>query len=213
MYLPQTFEETDQSVLHDFIRSHPLATLVTNDATGVCADHIPMLIEPNIAGQFVLRGHVARANPLWKRLQCGAEALAIFQDQGIYITPSWYPSKVETGRVVPTWNYVAVHVSGRACAIDDPNWLRQFLTRLTATHEMRRPQPWNLTDAPEDHIDQQLRAIVGIEIAVTRTVGKWKVSQNRSATDAAGVVTGLNQQGDAAALTMSTLVASRQPTR
>jgi len=213
MYLPQTFEETDQTVLHDFIRSHPLATLVTTDADGLCANHIPMLIEPGHAGQFVLRGHVARANPLWKSLQAGAEALAIFQDQGLYITPSWYPSKLETGRVVPTWNYVAVHVSGRAYAIDDPNWLRQFLTRLTAAHEMRRAQPWHLTDAPEDHIDQQLRAIVGIELGVAHMAGKWKVSQNRSAADAAGVVAGLNQQGDSAASNMAALVASHLPTR
>ena len=132
MYLPRTFEVTDQTVLHDFIRSHPLATLVTTDVDGLCANHIPMLIESDLAEQFVLRGHVARANLLWKSLQPGAEALAIFQDQGLYITPSWYPSKLETGRVVPTWNYVAVHVSGRACAIDDPNWLRQFLSKRVA---------------------------------------------------------------------------------
>jgi transcriptional regulator len=213
MYLPQTFEETDQTVLHDFIRSHPLATLVTNDTGGLCANHIPMLIESALEGQIVLRGHVARANPLWKNLQAGAEALAIFQDHGLYITPSWYPSKLETGRVVPTWNYVAVHVNGCARAIDEPNWLRQFLTRLTAAHEMRRAQPWRLSDAPEDHIDRQLRAIVGIELGVAHMVGKWKVSQNRSAADAAGVVTGLNQQRDSAASNMAALVASRHPRR
>jgi transcriptional regulator len=213
MYLPQTFEETDQAVLHEFIRSHPLATLVTNDTGGLCANHIPMLIESDLEGQIVLRGHVARANPLWKNLQAGVEALAIFQDQGLYITPSWYPSKRETGRVVPTWNYVAVHVSGCARAIDEANWLRQFLTRLTAAHEMQRAQPWHLTDAPGDHIDRQLRAIVGIELSVAHMVGKWKVSQNRSVADAAGVVSGLNQQGDNAALNMAALVASRHPTR
>ena len=212
MYLPQAFEETDQTVLHDFIRSHPLATLVTNDTGGLCANHIPMLIEADLEGKIVLRGHVARANPLWENLRAGAEALAIFQDSGLYISPSWYPSKRETGRVVPTWNYVAVHVSGCARAIDEPNWLREFLTRLTATHEMGRAQPWDLSDAPEDYIDRQLRAIVGIELGVAHMSGKWKVSQNRSVADAAGVVSGLTQQGDSVALNMAALVASRHLT-
>jgi len=213
MYLPQAFEETDQTVLHDFIRSHPLATFVTNDIGGLCANHIPMLIESDLEGQIVLRGHVARANPLWKNLQGDTEALAIFQDQGLYITPSWYPSKLETGRVVPTWNYVAVHVGGCARAIDEPNWLRQFLTRLTAAHEMGRAQPWHLSDAPDDHINRQLRAIVGIELSVAHMTGKWKVSQNRSAADAAGVASALNLQGDSAALNMAALIAARHPTR
>ena len=210
MYLPGAFEETEERILHDFIRAHPLATFVSTDANGLCANHFPMLIEARSETQFVLRGHVARANPLWKDLAEHPQALVIFQDPGLYITPSWYPSKRETGRVVPTWNYVAVHVSGTACAVDDPEWLRSFLTRLTDTNEGRFALPWKVTDAPEDHIDRQLRAIVGIELAIAQMVGKWKVSQNRTAKDAEGVVAGLREQGDPAGLTMAGWVDARR---
>ena len=211
MYLPRTFEETDQRVLHDFIRAHPLATFVSTDASGLTANHFPMLIEKSDEGKFVLRGHVARANPLWKSLAPNPQALAIFQNPGLYVTPSWYPSKKETGRVVPTWNYVAVHVNGSARAVDDPQWLRAFLTRLTDTNESTRTLPWKITDAPEDHVERQLRAIVGIELAITQIAGKWKVSQNRTAKDAEGVSSGLKEQGDAAALTMAQWVDARRP--
>jgi transcriptional regulator len=211
MYLPRHFEETDPQRIHEFIRANPLATFVTTDAGGLCANHLPMLIESDGAGQFVLRGHVARANPLWKGLAANPEALAIFQDAGLYITPSWYPSKTETGQVVPTWNYAAVHVSGRARAVDDPRWLRSFLTRLTVTNESKRTLPWQVSDAPDDYISRQLRAIVGIELAITHIAGKWKVSQNRSAKDADGVVSGLREQGDASALQMADWVITRRP--
>jgi transcriptional regulator len=211
MYLPRAFEETDEVELHAFIRAHPLATFVSTDATGLCANHFPMLIETGDDGKHVLRGHVARANPLWKSLGAHPQALAIFQNPGLYITPSWYPSKKEDGRVVPTWNYVAVHASGSARAIDDPQWLRSFLTRLTDTNESRFALPWKITDAPEDYLDRRLKSIVGIEVAITRIAGKWKVSQNRTAKDAEGVVSGLRDQGDPAALTMADWVDARKP--
>ena len=211
MYLPRAFEETDQRVLHDFIRSHPLATFVTTDPSGLTANHFPMLIEESDEGRFLLRGHVARANPLWKSLEQSPRALVIFQDPGLYVTPSWYPSKQETGRVVPTWNYVAVHVTGNARAVDDPQWLHAFLTRLTDANEHARAAPWKITDAPEEHVERQLRAIVGIELAITQIAGKWKVSQNRTAKDAEGVVTGLREQGGAAELTMAEWVDARRP--
>jgi transcriptional regulator len=211
MYLPAAFEETNERVLHDFIRAHPLASFVNVDQGELCANHFPMLIENDDDGKPVLRGHVARANPLWKSLGAGASALAIFHDAGLYVTPSWYPSKQETGRVVPTWNYVAVHASGKARAIDDPRWLRSFLTRLTDFNESRLAAPWKITDAPEDHIERQLKAIVGIELAIAQLTGKWKVSQNRTAKDAEGVVAGLRVQGDPAALAMADRVDARRP--
>ena len=211
MYLPRAFAETDERTLHDFIRAHPLATFVSTDAGGLCANHFPMLIETGDDGKQVLRGHVARANPLWKSLGSGAQALAIFHDAGLYVTPSWYPSKQEHGRVVPTWNYVAVHVSGSARAVDDPQWLRSFLARLTDANESARASPWKITDAPEDHIERSLKAIVGVELVITQIAGKWKVSQNRTAKDAQGVVSGLRQQADPASLAMADWVDARRP--
>jgi transcriptional regulator len=211
MYLPKIFEETDRGRLQEFIRCHPLATLVRNDANGLNADHIPMLVETGADGAMLLRGHVARANPLWRDLGAGAPVLAIFQDAGGYITPSWYASKAETGKVVPTWNYVAVHVQGSARAVDDPGWLQAFLTRLTSAHESARAQPWKLTDAPADYIATQLKAIVGIEVEVAHMVGKWKSSQNRVARDADGVIAGLRERGDPDSLRMAADVEQRRP--
>ena len=211
MYLPRAFQESDEEQLHAFIRAHPLATFVSTDADGLCANHFPMLVERNPDGTLVLRGHVARANPLWRSLEQHPQALAIFHDPGLYITPSWYPSKQEDGRVVPTWNYVAVHVRGRARAVDDPLWLRSFLTRLTDVNESKFALPWKITDAPDDHVERQVKAIVGIELAITRIVGKWKVSQNRTAKDAEGVVAGLKEQGDPVSLTMAEWVEARRP--
>ena len=210
MYLPRAFRENDARVLHEFIRAHPLATFVVTDADGLCANHFPMLIETGDDGKCVLRGHVARANPVWRSLRDHPQALAIFRDPGLYITPSWYPSKQETGQVVPTWNYAAVHVNGAARAIEDPQWLRSFLTRLTDANEGGRASPWKITDAPQAYVERMLRAIVGIELAIARIEGKWKVSQNRTAKDAQGVVSGLREQGDPAALTMAQWVDARR---
>jgi transcriptional regulator len=211
MYLPKSFQETDTARLHEFIRSRRLATLVSSDANGLCADHIPMLVETGDDGSTFLRGHVARANPLWRNLGMGTKALAIFHDAGGYITPSWYATKAESGKVVPTWNYVAVHVEGSARAVDDPQWLHAFLTRLTHVNESGRPQPWRLTDAPEDYVATQLKAIVGIEMAVTRMLGKWKMSQNRLPQDIDGVVAGLRSAGDPQSLRMAEDVEQRRP--
>ena len=211
MYLPKMFEENDSERLQAFIRRHPLATLVSNDAKGLNADHIPMLVETGAGGVTLLRGHVARANPLWRNLGTGAPVLAIFQDAGGYITPSWYATKAETGKVVPTWNYVAVHVQGSARAVDDPDWLQAFLTRLTSANESARAQPWKLTDAPAEYIATQLKAIVGIEVEVAHMAGKWKSSQNRVARDIDGVISGLRGRGDPDSLRMAADVAERRP--
>lgn len=211
MYRPKLFEENDPQQLLDFIGHHPLATLVSHDANGLCADHIPMLADVDADGTTLLRGHVARANPLWRNLGEGAPVLAIFQDAGAYITPSWYATKKQSGKVVPTWNYIAVHVEGTARAVDDPRWLRAFLTRLTDANESHRAEPWKITDAPEDYIAAQLRAIVGIELRAARLLGKWKVSQNRPATDVDTVIAGLQELGDPAAQRMAAAVEARRP--
>jgi transcriptional regulator len=212
MYLPAHFEETAPEVLHGFIQEHPLATLIVAGANGLGADHIPMLLEQS-SDAPVLRGHVARANPLWRALVTPTDVLVVFLDRGRYITPSWYPSKAESGRVVPTWNYAAVHVYGQARAIDDHAWLKLFLARLTDANETSRSDPWHLSDAPEAYIDAQLKAIVGIEVSVTRTIGKWKMSQNRHARDAQGVIAGLRSLGDGDAAHMADDIESRQTRR
>ncbi|MFO1363186.1 MAG: FMN-binding negative transcriptional regulator [Burkholderiales bacterium] len=204
MYLPKHFEETRVDVLHGLIRAHPLGTLVTAGAGGLEANHVPFEIDPDPAPFGTLRAHVARANPVWR--DGAGDALVIFQGPESYVTPSWYPTKRESGKVVPTWNYVAVHAYGRLRAIDDPAWLRAFVTRLTDRHEARRAAPWKVSDAPGDYVDQLLAAIVGIELPVARLLGKWKVSQNRPAADRAGVVAGLEGDGGDAARAMAAAV-------
>lgn len=211
MYLPHTFEQTDPATLHAFVRAHPLATLVTSSADGLGADHIPMLLFEGEGGKTLLRGHVARANPVWRSIEAHPDVLAVFQDAGRYITPSWYATKAETGKVVPTWNYAAVHASGKATAIHEASWLHTLLTRLTDTHESSRPQPWRLSDAPADYVAAQLKAIVGIEIEVTRLVGKWKMSQNKQPRDIDGVIAGLRALDDPKAASMADEIERRRP--
>jgi transcriptional regulator len=212
MYLPKAFQESDPEALAAFVRVRPLATFVSTDASGgLCVDHFPMLLERRADGGQALRGHVARANPLWRNLGPGAQVLAVFQDAGTYVTPSWYATKAESGKVVPTWNYVAVHVQGRARAMDDSRWLRAFLQRLTDLQEASRQAPWKLTDAPADYIDLQLKAIVGIELDVERMQGKWKMSQNRLPRDIDGVIDGLRARGDPESLRMARDIETRRP--
>ena len=206
MYLPKHFEETRVEVLHELIHAHPLGALVTMTADGLDANHIPFEVDPSPAPFGTLRGHVARANPVWRDASRAVEALVIFQGPGTYISPSWYVTKKETAKVVPTWNYVVVHAHGALRAIDDREWLRAFVEKLTNRHETGRREPWKVTDAPADFIDKQLGAIVGIEVPMTRLIGKWKVSQNRPAADRDGVVQALRQDGDHAAAAMSDLV-------
>jgi transcriptional regulator len=196
MYLPAHFEESRVDVLHGLIHAHPLGALVTLTAAGLNANHIPFEVDPEPGPFGTLRGHVARANPVWREVSRETEALVIFQGPGTYVSPAWYPTKQETGRVVPTWNYAVVHAHGPLRVIDDKAWLRDFVTKLTNRHESARTEPpWQVTDAPADYIDTMLGAIVGLEIPITRIVGKWKMSQNRPAQDRAGVVDGLSRQG------------------
>jgi transcriptional regulator len=206
MYLPKHFEETRVEVLHELIRAHPLGALVTLGADGLDANHIPFEVDPDPAPLGTLRGHVARANPVWRELARGAEALAIFQGPQTYVSPSWYPSKQEGGKVVPTWNYAVVHAYGTPRAVDDAAWLRAFVEKLTDRHEAGRATPWKVTDAPADYVDKMVTAIVGIELPVARLLGKWKVSQNRPARDREGVVAGLQQRGGDVSAAMAELV-------
>jgi transcriptional regulator len=196
MYVPGHFAESRTPVLHALMRAHPLATLVTWDGGAVDANHVPLeIVEDGALG--VLRGHVARGNPVWKRHRADVEAMAIFQGADAYITPSDYATKRETGKVVPTWNYAVVHAHGPLRVIEDAAWLRALLERLTDRHEAELPggATWKVSDAPDDFIAGLLHAIVGIEIPIARLEGKWKVSQNRSAADREGVATGLARRG------------------
>jgi transcriptional regulator len=188
MYLPAHFECHDEAALAALIVAHPLAQIVHRGAEGnLDADPVPLMYD---AQARLLRGHVARANPLW-RVAGGQPVLALFSGSDAYVSPNWYPSKAATHKAVPTWNYAIVHAHGTLQVRDDADWLRAFLAGLTARHEAREPRPWSMADAPEDYVQQMLRAIVGIEIPVTRMVGKIKASQNRSAADREGVAQAL----------------------
>jgi transcriptional regulator len=202
MYLPSHFAESRPQVLRDFIASHPLGLLVTQTrGGGIEANSVPFFLDAaDDVTAGVLRAHVARANPLWKETRDDVDALVVFQGPHGYVSPAWYPSKAEHGKVVPTWNYLMVQARGRLRAIDDKAWLRAFVTRLTDHHEGGRAAPWAVSDAPAEFIEATLGAIVGIEIPVSSIVGKWKVSQNRSAADRAGVVDGLLRERDDTAL-------------
>ena len=206
MYLPSHFEETRAEVLRQLIRSHPLGTLVTFGADGLNANHVPFEFDPDPAPFGILRAHVARANPVWRDFSKEVEPLVIFQGPQIYITPSWYQTKKETGKVVPTFNYIVVHAYGAMRFFEDAGWLRKFVGGLTDRFEAARARPWAVSDAPDDFVASQLRAIVGIEIAVTRLIGKWKTSQNRPAADQKGVVAGLRESDDAVAQAMAAAV-------
>ncbi|MDH4061424.1 MAG: FMN-binding negative transcriptional regulator [Aquincola sp.] len=189
MYLPKHFEQSDRGALAALMRERPLATLIVCAPDGPTADLIPLEYEPGAGAHGTLRGHVARANPLWRH--AGAQALAVFTGPESYVSPGWYPSKREHGKVVPTWNYTMVQARGVLAAVDDAPWLRALVGRLTDQHESRQAQPWSVNDAPDDYVLQMLRAIVGIEIPLASLVGKWKVSQNRSAADREGVAQAL----------------------
>ncbi len=211
MYIPKFNEEKRLEVLHGLIRSQPFATLVTMGTSGLIATHLPMVLSPGEGSPDILRGHVSRANPQWRELDPAIEALAIFAGPHHYITPSWYPEKSEDGKVVPTWNYAVVHAYGSVTTIEDPTWLLTHLKSLTTQHESAFPNPWAITDAPEDYIASQLRGIVGIEIPIRRLEGKWKVSQNKSEHTKQSIEQGLEDLGTSASLAMRDLVGGKRP--
>lgn len=208
MYVPHRFAETRSDVLRGLIHQHPLATLVTHGADGLEADHIPFEIgAPTDAAPFgVLRAHVARANPLWRL--AGTDVLAIFQGPSAYISPSLFAEKAISGKVVPTWNYATVHASGTLVAIEDASWLLALVNRLTDRHEAARPAPWAVDDAPGPYIDAMLKAIVGIEIPITRLQGKWKINQDDPAADRVQIAAGLGAEPGGAK--MAAIMQARQ---
>jgi transcriptional regulator len=212
MYVPPHFNEDRVDVLHDAIRQARLGTLVTIGEGGLEASHVPMLVDPDPRPFGTLLGHVARANPQWRTAAADAEALAIFLGPDGYVSPSWYPTKRESGKVVPTWNYVAVHATGLLRFHEDPEWLLALVTRLTQAHEAPRAEPWSVSDAPKDYIAGMLRAIVGFELPIARLAGKWKMSQNRSPPDRAGVIEGLAREGGPdEARVAAVMAAAREP--
>jgi len=192
MYLPKHFEQPDTDAIARLLAAHPLATLAWPTAAGPEAEHLPLLWDRGQAdgAHGTLRGHVARANPVWREA-AGQPVLVVFRGPQAYVTPSWYPSKAANAKVVPTWNYAVAHLRGQLRAVEDAPWLRSLVGRLTDTHEASFAHRWQVGDAPEDYIAQMLRAIVGIEIVVETVQAKWKMSQNRSAADRAGVAAGL----------------------
>lgn len=206
MYVPSHFEETRLEVLHALMRAQPLATVVTLSAAGLNANHIPVHLAADQGPFGALRGHVARSNPFWSDRVQDVEALAIFHGAESYISPSWYPTKREHGKVVPTWNYAVVHAYGPLRVIDDPGWLRTQLEALVSRHEAQSAAPWSIADAPPDFIKRMIESIVGFEIVISRLTGKWKVSQNQPAINRASVIEALRQRGDPNALDVAQLV-------
>lgn len=195
MYRPKQFEQNDPESMLDFMRANTFASLVSNGANGLNAEHIPFLVRTNSESKTVLCAHIAKANPLWKSLKNGDSVLVLFQGSNSYISPNWYPSKQTNSRVVPTWNYTAVHVKGEIEFIHDSKWLLSLLNDLTGAQEQTQDQPWKVSDAPEKFIERQLSAIVGIEIMVNDLSGKFKLSQNQSAENRQGVKSSLREVG------------------
>lgn len=194
MHCPSMFREERLDVLHDLVITHPLATLITTGSNGLMANLIPFTL--HVGGEHgILRAHLARGNKQLDALREGAEALVVFQGQECYVTPSWYPSKAEHGKVVPTWNFAMVQVRGNPTVIDDSTWVRAQIDEMTNHHEGTRQHPWRVSDAPDDFIAAQLKAIVGIEIHIRSIERKWKVSQNRLPADCQGVISGLKAEG------------------
>ncbi|HVW03980.1 MAG TPA: FMN-binding negative transcriptional regulator [Vicinamibacterales bacterium] len=206
MYLPPSFEESRPEVLRDLMTRHPLATVVTLGADGLDANHLPLLYQAAPAPHGTLVGHVSRANRVWRDARLDVDALAIFHGPQGYITPAWYPSKADTGKVVPTWNYIVVHAYGRLRFLDDPTWLRNHVDALTATHEAAQTAPWSVSDAPSDYIDSLIKGIVGFELTVTRLLGKWKLNQNKTDAERGGLVRAMREQNDADTTTMAELI-------
>ena len=197
MYLPQHFEETRADVLHRLIAEHPLGALVINGPNGLDANHLPFELDAPTGGPAKLLAHVARSNPVWKEVRDGDEVLVIFRGANCYVSPNWYPSKHETHRQVPTWNYQVVHVHGKIRVRDDARFVRGVVARLTRRHEASTgaERPWRMSDSSSEYIDQMLSMIVGIEVEIGRMIGKWKVNQNREARDRIGVAEELRKRG------------------
>jgi transcriptional regulator len=210
MYIPPSNAEHDPVILHEFIEAHPFGALVTASPDGLFATHLPLVLDRTRGPHGTLEGHVARANPHHRHALAITEALVIFTGPDAYITPTWYRSKEEHGKVVPTWNYVAVHVYGTLRFVEGSAFLARHLRELTGRHEAGRDHPWAVSDAPAEFIAQQAQAIIGVELAITRLEGKWKMSQNRPPADIDGVVRGLGGSPNAGDRAVAEIVAARK---
>ena len=196
MYVPPHFEVSNPEVLHDLIVHHPLGVLITQGESGLNANHIPFELEPSASTHGILRAHVARNNPVWQLSTNGDEVLVVFQADDAYISPNWYPSKHETHQQVPTWNYRVVHAYGKIAIHDDEKYVRALVGRLTKKHEASQPKPWKMSDAPRDYMEMMVKSIVGLEIEITRMIGKFKLSQNRENRDRLNAGQVLVEQGN-----------------
>ena len=211
LYNPPHFREDDRAVLDEHIRRAAFGTLVSAGAEGPIVSHLPMLLMPEPAPGGALIGHVARANPQWRQSDLDKPALAIFGGPHAYVSPGWYPGKREHGRVVPTWNYAVVHVTGRLVVLDDADAVLDIVRRLTEAHEASFASPWKVSDAPEEFVRAQLKGIVGLRLEIASVEGKMKLSQNRPAADREAVVAGLDERGDPASVAVSELMRDRLP--
>ena len=210
MYTPSAFAETRIEVMHELMRAYPFAALVTMGSAGLVATHLPLVLHAEASEYGTLRGHMARANSQWTQASDSPDALVIFSGPHQYISPSWYPTKREDGRVVPTWNYAVVHAYGPLTQHHETAWLLKHLNSLVTQHEAGFEHPWNVADAPADYIERQTGGIVGIEIPIRRLEGKWKLSQNRSERDRAGVIESLREVNTADSIAMRALMSERE---
>lgn len=196
MYVPAHFEVSDPATMHALMAAHPFGTLFTNGRSGMDANHIPFELDAGHGELGMLKAHVARANPVWQDVANGDEVLVVFRAGDAYISPTWYPSKHEAHKQVPTWNYQVVHAHGRITIHDDERYVRGVVARLTRTHEASQPKPWKMSDAPADFVDMMLKAIVGLDIQITRLEGKFKLGQNKDVRDIRGAGEALVAQGN-----------------
>lgn len=211
MYCPAHFAETRIEEMHALMRTHPLATMVTLGSDGLAADHVPFVLSPADGPYGTLRGHVARANPVWRSFLpesgiAGNEVLCIFRGPASYITPNWYPGKREHGKAVPTWNYAVVEARGKLRVVEDRDWLLRQVDALTQQQEATFAEPWSVSDAPADYLEKMLAAIVGIELEITALAGKWKTSQNQPSANRAGAAAGLRALGSDEAMASAALI-------
>lgn len=207
MYVPNHFKEDSVETLQQHIRAYPFGLLVIADDAGIEANHVPFYLDIDEEGSLgTLQCHLARSNLVWQRIEKSRFVLAVFQGPNAYVSPSWYPSKAETGRVVPTWNYLAVHVAGSAKVVQDAVWLKEHLRQLTNQHETERAQPWAVEDAPADYTEALMRGIVGIEIKIEKLIGKLKASQNQPDRNQHGVKVGLQSELGLCAAAMGELM-------
>jgi transcriptional regulator len=205
MYIPKRFLQDDITKLKGMMAAHSFATFITQNESKIEANHMPLILNKS-SQRVVLQGHIAKANPLWKSLKDKSEVLIIFNGPNCYISPNYYPTKKENGKVVPTWNYVSVHVKGIVSFIHDEQWILTMLNNLTDHYEANQPIPWSVNDAPQAYIDKMLSAIVGLEIEIVSITGKWKVSQDKTEVNQEGIIKGLSHEANSNAQNIATLV-------